>query len=81
MYSLGQKRGGRNTSGKSGNNPAFQEQIANGEIPGIPGKDYPVNSIDALKKKGFQGIRLAPAELITPDFPNLPKGTYSFDIN
>jgi hypothetical protein len=44
-------------------------QVSKGQIPGVPGKDYPVNSVDALKKKNpgsFSNLQPAPAHLITP---------------
>ncbi len=44
-------------------------QVSKGVIPGVPGKDYPVNSVDALKKKNpgsFSNLQPAPAHLITP---------------
>jgi hypothetical protein len=43
-------------------------QIARGEIPGVPGKDYPVNSVTALKNT-HKGIQNAPPDLVTPDYP------------
>ena len=38
------------------------------------GKDYPTNSLAALRKK-FPGLELAPDELIVPGYPiqNLPR--------
>ena len=56
-------RGGRNN-----NNADFESQIANGEIPGVPGKDYPVNSVQALKGR-FANLQVAPADLIINTFP------------
>jgi hypothetical protein len=50
---------------------SFQDQIAQGNIPGTPGKDYPVNSVDALRKRpGFSNLKPAPAHLVTPDYPS-----------
>ncbi|TRY78220.1 hypothetical protein TCAL_15311 [Tigriopus californicus] len=69
-------RGGRN-SGKNGrqnkrnnsvNKSQYLEQVAQGQIPGQPGQDYPVNSVKGLKGK-FTNLKLAPAHLITPDYP------------
>ena len=34
----------------------------------MAGKDYPVNSVQALAGR-FSGIQVAPADLITPDYP------------
>lgn len=66
--------GGGGSKARSGRqNGDYQAAIARGEIPGTPGKDYPVNSLDALRKKGFGNIELAPASLITPDYPGLAK--------
>jgi len=48
----------------------FQEEIAQGKIPGTPGKDYPTNNLDALRKK-HPNIAPAPDHLITPDYPGL----------
>lgn len=50
----------------------LKTQIANGQIPGVPGRDYPINSLSGLRKK-FTNLQPAPAELITPDFPGLDK--------
>merc|ERR1712226_1434527 len=61
--------GGGRTGRQNGGD--YQAAVARGEIPGVPGKDYPVNSVDALRKKGFGNIELAPASLITPDYPGL----------
>ena len=50
-------------------------QVSKGVIPGVPGQDYPVNSIDALKKKNpgsFSNLQPAPAHLITPGRFYLP---------
>lgn len=53
----------------------FKAQIAAGKIPGEPGKDYPVNSLAAFRKRpGFENIELAPDHLITPDYPGLGQG-------
>ena len=52
----------------------LQGQVAKGVIPGVPGKDYPVNSVDALKKKNpasFSNLKPAPAHLITPGTPRI----------
>ena len=58
-------------NGRQNSASDYQAAVARGEIPGVPGKDYPVNSVDALRKKGFGNIELAPASLITPDYPGL----------
>jgi hypothetical protein len=45
----------------------YQSQVSKGQIPGTPGKDYPVNSVDALKKKNpgsFGNLQPAPAHLV-----------------
>ena len=47
-----------------------QSQIASGSVPGVPGRDYPVNSLSGLRRR-LPGILPAPEELITPDFPGL----------
>ena len=60
-------------NGRQNSASDYQAAVARGEIPGVPGKDYPVNSVDALRKKGFGNIELAPASLITPDYPGLAK--------
>ena len=55
----------------------LQGQVAKGVIPGVPGKDYPVNSVDALKKKNpasFSNLKPAPAHLITPGTRQDPVG-------
>ena len=45
-----------------------QAQIAAGEVPGVPGRDYPTNSLSGLRGR-FPSLQPAPAELVTPDFP------------
>ena len=60
--------GGGETRGGRTNKDDYYGQIAKGEIPGVAGKDYPVNSVQALAGR-FSGIQVAPADLITPDYP------------
>lgn len=59
---------GRRNNGNNNNKSQYFEQIAQGQIPGRPGQDYPVNSVKNLKGK-FTNLKLAPAHLITPDYP------------
>ncbi len=47
----------------------LQSQVSSGVLPGVPGRDYPTNSLTGLRNR-FPGIQLAPAELVTPDFHN-----------
>ena len=63
----GNNKGGEVRGGRT-NKDTYYNQIANGEIPGVAGKDYPVNSVQALSGR-FNGIQVAPADLITPDYP------------
>lgn len=52
----------------AGDKVDFQSQVSKGQIPGTPGKDYPVNSVDALKKKNpgsFGNLQPAPAHLVS----------------
>merc|ERR1712088_266910 len=71
---MGGNRNGRTNPQQGENNSNFQDEIANGRVPGSAGKDYPVNSLAALRKK-FPGLGLAPDELIVPGYPlgNLPR--------
>ena len=77
----GNGKGNENRGGRT-NKDEFYNQIASGEIPGVAGKDYPVNSVQALTGR-FNGIQVAPADLITPDYPgsssksNNNRGQYS----
>ena len=64
----GNRKGGAENRGGRNNKDGFYNQIANGEIPGVAGKDYPTNSVQALSGR-FNGIQVAPADLITPDYP------------
>ncbi len=50
------------------NTKEFYDQIAQGQIPGEAGKDYPVNSVQGLRNR-YQGIQAAPPDLVTPDYP------------
>ncbi len=66
--------GSGNAARGNRNNADFQSQIAQGKIPGEAGKDYPVASLAAFRKRpGFENIELAPDHLITPDYPGLGK--------
>ena len=65
--------GGVENRGGRTNKEEFFNQIANGAIPGVAGKDYPVNSVQALSGR-FNGIQVAPADLITPDYPGSSSG-------
>ena len=49
----------------------FRQQITRGEIPGVPGKDYPINSLHSLRQRGHNNIQAAPANLITSDYPGI----------
>ena len=73
----GHPKGGNGGNGNQAprNNKAsadYKAQIAQGKIPGNAGKDYPANSLHALRKRpGFENIEMAPDHLITPDYPGL----------
>merc|ERR1739844_88922 len=66
-------RGGkrnRNGGGNGGNKGSFQDEIAQGKVPGNAGKDYPVNSLAAWRKPpGYENIELAPEDLIPANYP------------
>merc|ERR1712108_110440 len=68
-----QSNNGRNNNKAS--NSDYQAQIAQGNIPGTAGKDYPVNSLSAWRRRpGFENIELAPDHLIVPGYPGLGGG-------
>jgi len=77
------KRNGQNgapaDSTKNRNNKGakadYEAQIAQGNIPGTAGKDYPVNSLAAWRKRpGFENIELAPDHLVVAGYPGLGGG-------
>jgi len=69
--SQGQKGNGRSNKGS---NTDYAAQVAQGNIPGTAGKDYPVNSLSAWRKRpGYENIELAPADLVVAGYP-FPNG-------
>merc|ERR1711997_835742 len=64
----------RNTSSNKGSKSDLAAQAAAGNIPGTPGKDYPINSLSAWRKRpGYENIELAPADLVVAGYP-FPNG-------
>merc|ERR1712238_482392 len=59
---------------KPSSNDDLLAEIAADNIPGTAGKDYPVNSLAAWRKRpGFENIELAPADLVVAGYP-FPSG-------
>jgi len=59
---------------KPSSNDDLLAEIAAGNIPGTAGKDYPVNSLAAWRKRpGYENIELAPADLVVAGYP-FPSG-------
>merc|ERR1711935_987784 len=66
-----QSKNGRNNKGS---NTDYAAQVEQGNIPGTAGKDYPVNSLSAWRKRpGYENIELAPADLVVAGYP-FPNG-------
>jgi len=68
--------GGRPSGKKSGGrNKNYDAEIAQGKIPGKPGKDYPTFSLSGLgKNKNFKGIKPAPQDKIVKNYPRKANG-------
>jgi len=62
----GSRRGSESPRG--GGNTKYQDEIKQGKIPGVAGKDYPTNSINSVRKQ-YPGIKPAPKDKITKDYP------------
>ena len=61
--------GGKRNGGGNSRSSQYQKDIASGKIPGKAGQDYPTFSLKQLEKKGFMGIKPAPADKIVKDYP------------
>jgi len=60
----------KNARNNKGSNTDYAAQAKEGNIPGTPGKDYPVNSLAAWRKRpGYENIELAPADLVVAGYP------------
>merc|ERR1719305_1802149 len=69
-----QRRHQRLPRQKPSSNDDLLAEIAAGNIPGTAGKDYPVNSLAAWRKRpGYENIELAPADLVVAGYP-FPSG-------
>merc|ERR1712025_906848 len=60
----------KNPRNNKGSNTDYAAQAKEGNIPGTPGKDYPINSLAAWRKRpGYENIELAPEDLIPANYP------------
>ena len=59
------RRGKQNQ--QAGNN--FRSDVAAGNIPGVPGKDYPIQSLEAFRRKFGPNAAIAPLDRIPADYP------------
>jgi len=58
-----------------GSKTDYAAQVEQGNIPGTAGKDYPINSLSAWRKRpGFENIELAPDHLVVAGYPGLGSG-------
>jgi len=66
---------GQNSRSNKGSKADYAAQVEQGNIPGTPGKDYPINSLSAWRKRpGFENIELAPDHLVVAGYPGLGSG-------